>query len=367
MAWGSNEDLRSTVRVDNGVRPPNVFERAAKFLFTPVIKIGPIEFSPFDIALTVGTLGWGTVAARSSALVLRWTTAQANRMAATHFFRHLAIQTVGMGVTTAVREQVGTVGGVTAGVGVSLLAMFLTRRLDFSAGQRQLIAAFRQIGPQRTEAVFQLLGRNVQQLNGPGALGRFSRLLEDLNLQTLGPVARRTLLRQVQDGLRFRATIAHGNFGAPSVSEFAHVKDSYTRLANQQAASYDRLIRQRMQQLGIPTELAGVDQARGRIFNPNSIVGGSVDQLGIELDAAILMPTRMGRYAPSWRTATVQERIDAVLVHEFVEHQFAVAAGRDVNYELTHQLAVQFGPQRAREMGVSGKALRILEEMASHR
>lgn len=113
-----------------------------------------------------------------------------------------------------------------------------------------------------------------------------------------------------------------------------------------------------MKKLGVPQELRGIDIGKGKkVFNPREIDGGGVlAGEGIEVDAAILIPSRMDEIAPSWKTATISERAEAVIVHECVEYQFK-------GHPQAHKFTLQFAPEEARTMGASEQAIKILEEM----
>ncbi len=129
-----------------------------------------------------------------------------------------------------------------------------------------------------------------------------------------------------------------------SIQNMSLTKKYIVQYANQRAGHYQKLISKRAQQLGIPNLAIGLEMTRGQIFNPNSIQGGSLDQFGIEVDAGIFVPKCMGPNVLSWSQGSIADRIDAVLVHEYVEHQFAVAAGTNWDIEVSHNLALTLDP-----------------------
>jgi hypothetical protein len=105
----------------------------------------------------------------------------------------------------------------------------------------------------------------------------------------------------------------------PDVADFA---DRYQEALN-------RVIANRMRRVGVPEEMIGIawwgiDQGAFVRYHPPQLGGnirvGSNGKPGINLDAAVFDADapKVG-ILTSWRTASLRERIDAVIAHEYTE------------------------------------------------
>jgi hypothetical protein len=112
----------------------------------------------------------------------------------------------------------------------------------------------------------------------------------------------------------------------------------------------------RMKELGIPKAKIGADDPRAskpwRAFDPDERTGGSVST-GIVIDSGVLNPELLkgkkgGRV---WANETLRNRIDAIIAHEWAEHQ-----------TLDHDAALKAAAKT--ELPVGDGAKRILKAMA---
>ena len=128
-------------------------------------------------------------------------------------------------------------------------------------------------------------------------------------------------------------------------------------------------ITRRMEQLGIKLSAIGIidDTEAGSAFSAGTFQGGrnavvgrfpaaaNLTKGGIHVDAGVfdsaLEPT-----SPSWASASLRDRIDAVIVHEYLEYQ------SNLRFGARHLDAISLGPST--NMPVSEGALRILQEKA---
>jgi hypothetical protein len=84
-------------------------------------------------------------------------------------------------------------------------------------------------------------------------------------------------------------------------------------------------------------------------WNPSVIKGG------INVDPGVFNPELLAGQAPSWETASLRDRIDAVIIHELTEHN-----SRGPNTGMRHRSAVVRSPSTT--ANISPRAKRILEE-----
>ena len=105
----------------------------------------------------------------------------------------------------------------------------------------------------------------------------------------------------------------------------------------------DRLVAERMEQLGIPPERIGSSDHKHGIawcaFNPHEGEGGGVSPGGrINVDSGVLNPDLMDDYGEEasgrWAKARLRDRIDASIAHEYEEakdgsHEGAVERAPD--------------------------------------
>jgi hypothetical protein len=108
---------------------------------------------------------------------------------------------------------------------------------------------------------------------------------------------------------------------------------------------YDNMARAQMKAIGIPDKMVGnVPGTRGQAsgaFSPNATSGGTHTPPLVEgtytprinVDAAVLDANNpfMTRMSPSWRTASVEARMQAVAAHEYAE-ALIHNAGRQGSY-----------------------------------
>jgi hypothetical protein len=135
------------------------------------------------------------------------------------------------------------------------------------------------------------------------------------------------------------------------------------------------IVANRMRRLGIPEDMIGIRGYAGLeegafVRFPSTQIGGNVNprlapgrQAGIALDHGILDSAhpRLGN-VPSWRSARLRDRIDAAIVHEYLEatlqppsHFTGLAAA-----DWLHREAVRLAPDNT--MAISAGARRILVE-----
>jgi hypothetical protein len=94
---------------------------------------------------------------------------------------------------------------------------------------------------------------------------------------------------------------------------------------------YDNMARAEMQAIGIPEEMIGnvpgtVGQGQGA-FSPHATVGGThtppliqgTYTPRINVDAGVLDANRFSQISPTWGTASLEARMQAVAAHEYTE------------------------------------------------
>lgn len=136
----------------------------------------------------------------------------------------------------------------------------------------------------------------------------------------------------------------------------AHAIDFATRNAD----ALERLVAQRMRDVGVPDNLIGDIPLGGGIrsaFHPQAGDGGGVTVgSGINVDSGVFNPNLLGDpaaggLARTWSRARLRDRIDAVIAHEYEE---AISG--------THAAALRNAP--ATQLNISPEARQILQEMA---
>jgi hypothetical protein len=123
---------------------------------------------------------------------------------------------------------------------------------------------------------------------------------------------------------------------APGYQLPAHVAD----FANQYQEPLNAAIGNRMRQVGVPDEMVGikyygVDEGAFVRYDPPQLGGnirvGTNGKPGINVDPAVFDANapKMGQL-PSWRSASLRDRIDAVIAHEYTE----VTAPQGVDFHI---------------------------------
>jgi hypothetical protein len=136
----------------------------------------------------------------------------------------------------------------------------------------------------------------------------------------------------------------------------AHATDFATRYV----CHFERIIGQRMRDVGVPNHLIGDMPLGGgprSVFHIQAGTGGGVTVgRGINVDSGVLNPNLLGDPASSqaarlWSRARLRDRIDAVIAHEYEE----AIRGKDA-------LARQHAPTTS--LNISDEARAILRAMA---
>jgi hypothetical protein len=136
-----------------------------------------------------------------------------------------------------------------------------------------------------------------------------------------------------------------------------HAVDFATRNAD----AFERIIQQRMRDVGVPEHLIGDIPLGGgarRAFLPQAGTGGGVTVgKGINVDSGVLNPHLLGDPAAggaalAWSRARLKDRIDAVIAHEYEE----CIRGTD-------QATRQYAP--ITRLRISDEARAILRQMAA--
>jgi len=147
-----------------------------------------------------------------------------------------------------------------------------------------------------------------------------------------------------------------GAFAAPG-DPAAHATDFATRNAD----AFERIVQQRMRDVGVPDHLIGDTPFGGgvrRAFHPDADTGGGVTVgRGINVDSGVLNPNLLGDPAAggaarTWARARLRDRIDAVIAHE---HEECLRG--------TDQAARQHAPTTG--LRISDEARAILRQMAA--
>jgi hypothetical protein len=146
-----------------------------------------------------------------------------------------------------------------------------------------------------------------------------------------------------------------GAFAAPT-DPAGHAADFATRNAD----AFERIVQQRMRDVGVPEHLIGDIPFGGGVrkaFLPEEGTGGGVTVgRGINVDSGVLNPNLLGDpatgvAAQTWSRARLKDRIDAVIAHEYEE----CIRGSD-------QAARQHAPTT--RLRISDQARAILRQMA---
>jgi len=120
------------------------------------------------------------------------------------------------------------------------------------------------------------------------------------------------------------------------------------------------------QELGVrPGQIGIIDETEtGGAFSMEHFMGGrnsrpawseTVTKGGINVDPGVFNPDFLAGKAPSWAKSSLRDRIDAVIIHEFMEY-----TSRAATTGLRHRRAVLRSPLT--EADISPGARRILEE-----
>ena len=142
----------------------------------------------------------------------------------------------------------------------------------------------------------------------------------------------------------------------PTTDAAAHAVD----FANRNADAFERIVQQRMRDVGVPVHLIGdipLGGGMARAFHPQEATGGGVTVgRGISVDSGILNPELLGDPATggaarAWANARLRDRMDAVIAHEYEE----CIRGTDA-------AARQHAPTTV--LRISGEARAILRQMA---
>jgi hypothetical protein len=139
----------------------------------------------------------------------------------------------------------------------------------------------------------------------------------------------------------------------PEVADFA---DRYQEPLN-------AAISNRMRQVGVPDEMVGikyhgVDEGAFVRYHPPQLGGnirlGTTGKPGINVDPAVFDANapHMGQL-PSWRSASLRDRLDAVIAHEYTE----VTAPQGVDF---HIHALKFAERTP--LTITDRARQILKE-----
>jgi len=114
-----------------------------------------------------------------------------------------------------------------------------------------------------------------------------------------------------------------GGFAVPA-DPAAHATD----FAKRNADAFERIVQQRMRDLGVADHLIGDTPLGGgvrRAFHADEDTGGGVTVgKGINVDSGVLNPNLLGDPAAggaarTWSRARLRDRIDAVIAHEYEE------------------------------------------------
>lgn len=137
--------------------------------------------------------------------------------------------------------------------------------------------------------------------------------------------------------------------------------------ANRYYEPLNRLIGNRMRQVGVPDEMIGfkypgIDEG-AFVRYPISQMGGNINphvfpgrKPAINLDVGVLDADHPAMSkVPSWSKATLRDRIDAAIAHEHTEALATPMPGLDF-----HQQALKFAPDTS--LNISSRARQILRE-----
>ncbi len=140
--------------------------------------------------------------------------------------------------------------------------------------------------------------------------------------------------------------------------------------ANRYYDLLNRVIGDRMRQVGVPDEMIGfkfpgIDEG-AFVRYPNSQIGGNINpnvipgrKPAINIDYGVLDVNHPAmNEVPSWAKATLRDRIDAAIAHEYTEALAKPMAGLDF-----HQQAIKFAPDTL--ILISPGARKILSEYRS--
>jgi hypothetical protein len=137
--------------------------------------------------------------------------------------------------------------------------------------------------------------------------------------------------------------------------------------ANRYYEPLNRLIGNRMRQVGVPDEMIGfkypgIDEGPF-VRYPTSQMGGNINphvfpgrKPAINLDVGVLDANhRAMSNVPSWSKATLRVRIDAAIAHEYTEALAKPMPGLDF-----HEQALKFAPETP--LNISARARQVLRE-----
>jgi hypothetical protein len=175
------------------------------------------------------------------------------------------------------------------------------------------------------------LGRGIADVYNEGGLTWGNAL--QIGGSLLGMVGNRAALKQ---GMSGKAATAGADAPASRVPGMAsgpyQSPNSVIDFTTRYYDDLNRVAGNRMRQLGVPDDMIGIRNYPGIdegpfVRFPSTQVGGNVNphvmpgrQAGIALDHGVLDAAhpRMGN-VPSWGRATLRDRMDAAIVHEYIE------------------------------------------------
>jgi len=132
------------------------------------------------------------------------------------------------------------------------------------------------------------------------------------------------------------------------------------------AAILEGYVRRRMKELGVRASQIGIigDAETGAAFSLEHFMGGrnsrpawnsAVNKGGVNVDPGVFNPEFLASKAPRWATATLRDRIDAVIIHELMEYN-----SRAATTTLRHRSAILRSPFTTADIRPGAK--RILQE-----
>lgn len=133
-----------------------------------------------------------------------------------------------------------------------------------------------------------------------------------------------------------------------------------TDFSTRNADALERIVRQRMRDVGVPDHLIGDMPLGGgprRAFHPQAGDGGGVTVgRGINVDSGVFNPNLLGDpaaggVARTWARTRLRDRLDAIIAHEYEEA-----------IDGSHGAALQNAPST--KLNISPEARRLLRALA---